>query len=152
MINLLAPVLNGLGHPAYVHMASRYRATTERKEGQCQPATKRRFADVVAKSANEWLGLRFGLHSSADLSLRLSASVVTPYIAAIGRGSSYAYWRFEKHDVPLHGRDLEAWSILAVPRWQEQLEFKARFYFEARIFLISRRVESDWVDITCPLH
>lgn len=105
----------------------------------------------VPQLARDFLGLKFAGQAKAGFALNVSAHVVTPYIAAIGKGASYCHWRFDKADVPLFGRDIEAWSIIALNKWQGTLQFRSRFYFDSRVFWLSRRIESDWVEIECKL-
>lgn len=107
--------------------------------------------EFMPEAVKEWLGLKFMFSSKLRMGLRLNAKVITPYIAAIGRGGNYAYWRFDKYDQALFGRDIEAWSIIALPKSQKQIKFKVRYYYETKLFLIPRRVESEWQEITCPL-
>jgi len=107
--------------------------------------------DSGAPKAREFAGLKFVAHGGAGLCLRISADVITPYVAAIGKGSALCQWRFDKKNEALFGRDIETWSIVALHKTQKSLRYRAKFYFDSRVFILSRRTESDWVEVDCTL-
>jgi len=104
-----------------------------------------------ATKALEFLGLRFGLQAGGSLSFNLDATVATPLVTAVGVNSSKCEWRFDRDRDPLFGRDIQTWSVLALPKRQREISYDMRFYIEARRAFITRRVESAWVPVQCQL-
>jgi len=88
----------------------------------------------------------------SGLSLRLAASVSTPSLSSVGIGASQCEWRLDKDKIPLFGRDIETWSVLALPKRQRELKYELRFYFIARTAFVPTRRQSDWVPINCSLE
>jgi hypothetical protein len=97
------------------------------------------------------LGLAFGLRGEAGLSVQFDATVVTPYLSAVGVNSSRCEWLFEKYQEALFGRDIQCWTILALPKRQTEINFNVRYSITARSFIISRRYASPWETRTCIL-
>jgi hypothetical protein len=98
-----------------------------------------------------FLGLRFGLRSKAGISVQFCANVITPYVSAVGVNSSRCEWVFERYTDPLFGRDIQTWSVLALPKRQTEISYDIRFSFTARTFFVARRYASDWVERVCKL-
>ena len=96
-------------------------------------------------------GIAFRGTIGARLVLRFHATVVTPYVSAIGQNSSRCEWRFDKHKEPLFGRDITTYAVVALPRRKRTLEYESRFYFESRAAFLSHRYESDWTRVSCRL-
>ena len=97
-------------------------------------------------------GLRCSMSAGGEIHLDLSANVATPYIHASGIGSSRCEWRFDRDQEPLYGRDIEAWSVIVVSKYQEEIRLRTRYYFVARTLFVPTRRESEWVEITCKLQ
>lgn len=95
--------------------------------------------------------LKLGLTSEAALSFRFQATVATTKIAATGIGSRRCEWRFDRDVEPLYGRDLETWSVVALARAMKTLNYRIRFYFNARTLFFNTRRESGWKELTCQL-
>lgn len=106
--------------------------------------------DLAAMSIRE-AGLGFGTSASAKLSASFSVNVVTPYIAAVGVGSSRAEWRFDRHKEALFGRDVETWATVVLPKRQKELEMKVRVYVTLRTAFFSTRHQSGWQSVKCTL-
>jgi hypothetical protein len=100
----------------------------------------------------ECLGLKFCFGGKAELAVHFDATVVTPYLSAVGINSSRCEWIFDKHTEPLFGKDIQTWAIVALPKRQTELRYDIRFSFTARTFLISRNYASDWVERVCRLE
>ena len=96
-------------------------------------------------------GIAFGASPSAQLSASFMLNVITPYISAVGIGSSRAEWRFERHDRPLFGRDIETWSVVVVPKRQRELAMRMRAHITLRTAFFPTRHQSAWQDVTCRL-
>jgi len=96
-------------------------------------------------------GLRFESKAEGGVALGFHAAVITPYVSAVGIGSSRAEWRFDKYEEALFGRDIETWTILAFPKRKKSLSYRMRFWLTARTMSFSTRRESDWLSITCAL-
>lgn len=91
--------------------------------------------------------------SAAHMSTRLAfeLSVVTPTISAVGKGSRRAEWSFELNREPLHGRDIETWSILLVPTATVAIEYELVMSLTRRLAFFPTRWESRPLKITCGL-
>jgi hypothetical protein len=100
----------------------------------------------------EWCGLRFGLKAGGNLELNFQATVATPKVSATGCFSSRCEWRFDADKVPLFGRDIGTWAIVALPKRQEMLSINTRYYFERRVAFFSQRTESGWIPVQCVLE
>ncbi|MCK6562915.1 hypothetical protein HUU39_11625 [candidate division KSB1 bacterium] len=74
---------------------------------------------------------RLKLSSAIELIGRISFSVMSPLIQAIGIGSSRCNWRFEVEQKPLLGDQIMLQTVL-VPRYTEKLAFKIRGYAQIR--------------------
>jgi hypothetical protein len=99
----------------------------------------------------EEAGIGFGTSGAAKVSASFSVNVVTPYISAVGIGSSRAEWRFDRHEEALFGRDLTTWSTVVLPKRQKELELRMRVYVTLRTIFFPTRHESVWQNITCLL-
>ncbi len=95
--------------------------------------------------------LKLQFSSNASLGFNFSANVITPSISAVGLGSSRAEWRFDRHEEALFGRDIETWTVLALPKRQKQLSYRLRFNITTRLAFFPTRRESDWLSIACEL-
>jgi hypothetical protein len=87
----------------------------------------------------------------AGVHLNLAARVATPDIQAIGKGASSCQWQFDRDVEPLYGRDIETWTVLALPRRSAVLKYSARFSLNIRTFLFTTKRASEWTSLTCSL-
>jgi hypothetical protein len=94
---------------------------------------------------------QFGKSTGASLNFNFNATVSTPKISAVGLGSRHAAWDMKKDKDPLFGRDIETWSLLALPRFQTKLSYRLRFYVTLRTVFIPTWRESGWTDVECTL-
>lgn len=92
------------------------------------------------------------IKASAGLGLKFEATVVTPFISAVGVGSSRAEWRFDKHREALFGRDIETWSIVALPKRRKAFAYRVKYSIAARVAFFPTRRESDWTHIECVMN
>ncbi len=94
------------------------------------------------------------LNLSTDLKLigRLSFSVITPAIQAIGVGASRCEWCFQAEDKPLLGDQIMIQTVLVRPQ-TKTLKFKIRGYALVKTGWISfpAMYRTKWLDITCAL-
>lgn len=114
--------------------------------GETLPAT----GDLGVARISE-AGINFGVSGSAKVSASFRVNVVTPYVAAVGIGSSRAEWRFDRHEEALFGRDLATWSTVVLPKFQKKLEMRMRVYVTLRTAFFPTRHESEWHNVTCVL-
>jgi hypothetical protein len=119
-------------------------------EGHAQPPeVVREFLDEF-----EYLGGDASVKLSSDLKVigRVSFSVMSPVIQAVGLGSSHCEWLFEVEDKPLLGDQIMLQTIL-VPRGTSVLNFKARGYALLRPNWISfsTMIYTNWLNVECLL-
>jgi hypothetical protein len=100
----------------------------------------------------EKAGLRFESRVRGGAELSFSFTVATPYVHAVGTGSNRAQWRFDQHRDPLFGRDMQMWTLLALPKDQRELSYRARMFITVRTAFFPTRRESDWQVIQCVLE
>jgi hypothetical protein len=96
--------------------------------------------------------LRVALETTGGVNLRLSCQVFTPKVMAVGVESSRCEWRFDVADSPLYGKDIETWSLVALPKVQRMLKYRMRFYVVTRLAFVPQRFESSWEDVECQLE
>lgn len=94
-------------------------------------------------------GLQVSAAAKGEVSLALSADVVTPVISASGLGSTQCAWHFKKADRPLFGCDIETWAVLALPLGLNDFAYEMRFYFASRIAFFPTRRECEWQTVRC---
>lgn len=97
-------------------------------------------------------GLRFEARARGGVQLSFSFVVTTPYVHAVGTGSNRSQWRFDQHREPLFGRDMQMWTLLALPKQQRELQYRARMFITVRTAFFPTRRESDWQVIQCVLE
>jgi hypothetical protein len=97
-------------------------------------------------------GLRFETRADTGVQLSFSFVVATPYVHAVGAGSARSQWRFDRHLEPLFGRDMQMWSIVALPRQVRELSYRARMFINVRTAFFPTRRESDWQEIRCTVE
>jgi hypothetical protein len=99
-------------------------------------------------------GIQFSAQTRATGGVEASFSfdVATPYVHAIGIGAGQIQWRFDRHRAPLFGGDVEMWAVVALPKKQKELRFRARMFMTARTAFFPTRQETDWQEMTCPLE
>lgn len=100
----------------------------------------------------EYGSLSVGISAGGVLGFDWGSTVATARIQAVGVGSSKCEWQFNRDKEPLHGRDIETWSTLVLPRGRRTLRYRARFYFVARTLFIPTRRESEWQTLDCTLE
>lgn len=102
----------------------------------------------------EYLGGDAKIKLASDVKMvgRVSFSVMTPIIQAIGQGSSHCEWLFEVDDKPLLGDQIMLQTIL-VPRNTASLKFKARGYALIKSSFVNfpAMFYTNWLNIECPL-
>lgn len=96
-------------------------------------------------------GLRFWVDAQVQVGLAFSCAVATPYVHAVGIGSDRVEWRFDVHRDPLFGRDIQMWVVLALPKGQGSLRYRARLSVTARTAFFPTRQQSDWQELRCIL-
>lgn len=114
--------------------------------GETLPAS----GDMGVVRINE-AGIGFGTSATAKVSASFNVNVVTPYISAVGIGSSRAEWRFDRHEEALFGRDITTWATVLLPKRQKELELRMRAYVTLRTLFVPTRHESIWQNVTCLL-
>lgn len=80
-----------------------------------------------------------------------SAGVMRSVVAATGIGSKACSWEFLVGDKLLSGRDIETWSLVALPKRARTLKYRMRAWARHRTAVFATRVESRWVDVSCKL-
>jgi hypothetical protein len=95
--------------------------------------------------------LAVGLAAHSEIGLNLQAEVLTPYIAAVGVGSTSCDFRFDRHKEQLFNRDIETWALVALPKRSKEIEYSIKYYFDSRVVFVPTRRESEWVRVTCRL-
>lgn len=100
------------------------------------------------KELREWLpispNLSVELGTNIKSGLNWKYQVTTPLLSAVGLGSSRAEWVFHEGKNPLHGKDLETWTLLTLPDHISQLEYRVRLYLVLRTAYFPTRRSSDW--------
>jgi hypothetical protein len=97
-------------------------------------------------------GLRFEVRGQGGVQVSFNFVVATPYVHAVGVGAGRSQWRFDQHKEPLFGRDIQMWTVLAIPKQQRELKFRARMFITVRMAFFPTRRESDWQEIQCILE
>jgi hypothetical protein len=88
--------------------------------------------------------LKVGLNADVKVGLSFNYQVHTPVISAIGIGSSRAEWMFSEESGPLYGKDIETWTVLAVPKGLADLHYRVKLYVNLRTAYIPTRHETAW--------
>ena len=96
-------------------------------------------------------GLSFRTSVRVGVGAQFSCTVATPYVHAVGIGSNRAQWRFDKHRHPLFGRDIPMWMVVALPKAQKALDYRARLSVTARTAFFPTRQQSEWQELKCML-
>ena len=148
-------VVSLLPSPEFIRYGS-IGATTEmagsvEASGACNPGENTGEVLSAETATKAFAGLRFCAKSGGSIAVTFSAEVVTPYISAVGLGSNRAEWRFNKNREALFGRDIETWSLLALPKRRKSLAYRMRFSLTSRTLFFPTRRESEWVGIECNL-
>jgi hypothetical protein len=100
----------------------------------------------------EKAGLRFETRARGGVQLSFTFVVSTPYVHAVGTGSNRAQWRFDQYREPLFGRDMQMWTLVALPKQQRELNYRARMFITVRTAFFPTRRQSDWQVIECALE
>ena len=104
--------------------------------------------------AEEKVGkLSLGVLTSGEVGFSFKAEVITPIISAVGIGASKCEWEFsgKVDNEALFGKDIETWTVLALPRMQTELSYRLRYYICTRTFYFSTRRQSEWTTISVKL-
>ena len=96
-------------------------------------------------------GMSFRAGVRVDVAAQFSCTVATPYVHAVGIGSDRAQWRFDVHREPLFGRDISMWMVVALPKAQKTLDYRARLSVTARTAFFPTRRQSEWQELRCTL-
>ena len=84
---------------------------------------------------------------SGGVKINLSMNVVTPYISAVGAGSTSCIFQFTAHRQALFNRDLETWAVVALPEREEELAYKMRCSFTSRRLFVPRLWQTPWSEL-----
>lgn len=110
---------------------------------------------VLGKANNlESIGgasLKIGVEASLGSALAFELAIVSPIIAAVGKGAARAEWVFERDAGPLHGRDIETWAILLLPAALRSLSYEIVMTYTRRFAFFPTRHESAPVKVDCTL-
>jgi len=97
------------------------------------------------------LGGKINLSSKTNIVGRLSFSVITPSILAVGHGDYQSEFVFNRVDTPINGDQLMIQTVL-LPHDLEELTFKTRIYSTVTLYnLIPSKWKSEWIDLKCEL-
>lgn len=97
-------------------------------------------------------GLSFESRARGGVQLSFNFNVATPYVHAVGTGSGRSQWRFDRYREVLFGRDMQMWTLLALPKQQRELNYRARMFITVRTAFFPTRRESSWQEIRCVLE
>lgn len=93
--------------------------------------------------------LKAGITSGLEFGVGVNFSVTVPLISAVGVGDSRAEWVFNEESTNLYGKDIETWTVLAVPKEMSEIKHRVRLYLILRTAFFSTRHYSDWQTLTC---
>lgn len=85
---------------------------------------------------------------SATAKISLSMKVLTPYIAAIGVGSTQCLFQSSAYEEPLFDRDIETWAIVALPKYTDAIKYRFRCSFVSQRLFMPRVWQTPWSEIT----
>jgi hypothetical protein len=88
---------------------------------------------------------------AADSTLTVRGQLVTPRISAVGKGSRRCEWQFSLGDMPLYGRDIETWAVLALPANLPSIDYRLKLNVTQRTAFIPSRWESDEYEVRCEI-
>ena len=98
------------------------------------------------------LGGQIRFSAEANVVGRVSFSVMTPVIEAVGIGSSSSEWVFRKDSQPLLGDQLMI-QIVLTPRRLRKIKLRAQLHVTITTFnFLPVRLESDWLELECELR
>lgn len=98
------------------------------------------------------LGGQIRISAEANVVGRVSFSVMTPVIQAVGVGSNGSEWVFRKDEQPLLGDQLMI-QIVLTPRRLREIKFRAQLHAAITTFdFLPALLESDWLDLECELR
>lgn len=96
-------------------------------------------------------GVKLKTHTGINMAVRLSFSVMTQKITAIGIGDHVSEWVFKKDDNLLVGDQLMVQTLLT-PKRLKKLKFEARAYATISGFCsLPVKLCSDWIKLECDL-
>lgn len=119
-------------------------------EGNMQVAQTTR--QLLEEFASIGADARLQLSSELKCVGRLSFSILSPQIQAVGKGGSRCEWLYERDDRPLLGDQIMLQTIL-VPPGTPEVRFKARGYALLRPNWVpfGAPFYTEWIDVTCSL-
>jgi hypothetical protein len=103
------------------------------------------LADLVPVSGSA--SLSASAKVSANAKINLSMKVLTPYIAAIGVGSTDCLFQLSAYEEPLFDRDIETWAVIAIPKYAEEIKYRMRCSFISRRLFMPRVWQTPWSEI-----
>ena len=106
---------------------------------------------LLLKEAPLSANLKIGLGAELKVNLNFNFKVEVPLVSAVGIGSARAEWVFKEESVNLYGKDIETWTMVALPKLMTELRYRVRLYLVLRTAFFSTRHESDWKEISCRL-
>ena len=93
--------------------------------------------------------LKACITSELEFGIGVNFSVSVPLISAVGVGDSRAEWVFNEESTNLYGKDIETWTVLAVPKTMSEIKHRLRLYIILRAAFFSTRHYSEWQTLTC---
>jgi hypothetical protein len=120
--------------------------------GAVSPAPALNTVDAANLAVLQRQGVQFKTGATLGVQASFRFSVATPYVHAVGVGSSRAQWRFDRHEDPLFGRDVEMWCVVALPKDVSELNYRARMFITVRTAFFPTRQQSTWEEMTCILE
>jgi len=119
-------------------------------EGKAQvPEELKEILDTIDLAGGD---VKLSLSTGLKLIGRLSFSVITPAIQAIGIGASQCEWCFHAEEKPLLGDQIMIQAVLVRPK-TKVVKFKIRGYALIKTGWISfpAMYRTKWLDVECPL-
>jgi len=95
---------------------------------------------------------KLAMSNSVNIVGRLSFSIMTPIVQAVGKGDDSSEWIFTKDEKPLLGDQLMV-QIILTPKFLDEITFQSRVYATISTFnVLPVRLKSDWITIQCELQ
>jgi hypothetical protein len=93
--------------------------------------------------------LKAGITSELEFGIGVNFSVTVPLVSAVGVGDSCVEWVFNEESTNLYGKDIETWTVLAVPKEMGEIKHRLRLYLILRTAFFSTRHYSEWQTLHC---
>lgn len=84
---------------------------------------------------------------SGVFKLQLSIGLATPFIAAMGVGSTGCTFEFSRYRDELFNRDIETWAVIALPKYVNETKYKMRCWYTARRFFAAQNWQTEWITL-----